>query len=358
MEVVHNMADKKEPKLKETKGKWKANGIVVGLDRDNAYAEGVSKNTGRNWKRLRFGVQTSPTNTVYLELMGSEKEFVMGYNRNGEDGKKTQRFTWGERDSLPEGFHLLGVNVKLEEGLDGKLIQETFTEIEAVEYIYNNLADGDSVYVNGKLEFSQYENREGQMVDQTKFIIQGIGKTREPIDFDIPYDKDTKKGFLEVSEFEQDVVIVDPKAIILKKEQQLVMATYYIGYGEKFFPAQFVIRTDTHSKLAGNVAKNLKFGDVIKVYGKIVNQRIEKEVEGGNVADDWGSDVNGVSPSITYETLTELRVTGVDNSAEGWRKKVYKEEDFVLEEAVEEWGNSSENPFAVDSSEELPFDLN
>lgn len=354
------MADKKNIKLKETKGKFKANGIVTGLDKDNAYAEGVSEKSGKDWKRLKFSVQTSPTNTVYLELMGSEKDFVMAYNRNADDDDKLRRYTWDEKDNIPdEGYHLLGVNVKIEEGLDGKLVQSTFVEIDAVEYIYNNLKDGDSVYVNGKLEFSEYENREGKVINQTKFIIQGIGKTKEPIDFEIPYDETTKKGFKEVAEFEQEVVVVDPKAIVLKKENKLVMATYYIGYGEKFTPVQFIVNTETHNKLASNLAKHLKFGDLIKVFGKIVNQRIEKEVEGSAV-DDWGSDANGVTPNITYETLTEMRVTGADNTEVGWKKKVYKAEDFVKDEAVDTWGGDSSNPFDESKSDEeddegLPF---
>src|SRR5437764_5522854 len=187
---------KSEPKLKQTRGQFRVEGIATGLDRDNAFRSAETKGN-KPYKSLRIGVQTSPTNTVNVELFGMEQEFVYAYSRND---KETRKYSWDDRDNIPdEGYHLIGTNVALEQGLDGKLMRETFVPFEASEYIYDNLQDGDSIYVSGQVEFSEYDNGE-TVKQQTRFTIQSIGKTKTPIDFD-------SEDFKEVSEFEQEVVI-------------------------------------------------------------------------------------------------------------------------------------------------------
>lgn len=334
---------KEEFKLKQTKSKFRLNGIVTGLGNKNAYGEGTGK-SGRDWKKIRFGVQTSPINTVYVELMGSERDNVVYYSKKEDNSIKV---LWDDRDDAPDdGYHLMGVNVKLEHGLDGKLVQATFVEFDAVEYIFNNLSDGQHVYINGKIEFNEYENpHTNQITHQTKYVIQSIGLLDKEIDFEA-------EKFEEESKFEHEIVVQDA-SIYVRETQKLFISAYSIGYKDSFKTGQFVISTETHKELAENIKKKLKFGDWIKVYGKIINS---VEIVQATETDDWGSDEN--SFATVKNRTNELRIVGVDTTT--WEKKKYKEEDFVVDEAVAEFGGGDENPFAnekeVDiSDDDLPF---
>ncbi len=57
--------------LEQTKGKFKLVGKVVGINNENAYREGITKNgEGSPFKSLAFFVQTSKENRVRVELFG------------------------------------------------------------------------------------------------------------------------------------------------------------------------------------------------------------------------------------------------------------------------------------------------
>jgi hypothetical protein len=283
----------KDSRLQQTKGQFKLAGIVTGLARDNAFKTGTLQD-GRGYMSIRFGVQTSPVNQVYVELFGAEKD-VYFYNSKKKD---TCKLEWNNRDKAPEGYHLIGTNLTL--GKDAK--RQTFTEMDACEFILNQLHDGDHIWVNGEIQFSQYENKKtGDMIDQTKYVIKSLGTAAKPIDFEAP-------DFKELSEFEQEIIINDNE--IDKEEKKVYVSALTVAYGDKVNPAQFEIDASTHATLANNFAKKLKQTDWIKVYGKIIN-KVETTQQAET--DDWGSDPSVFD--VVTNTVKCLRITGVDGNS-------------------------------------------
>lgn len=353
-----------EFKLTQTTSSFTFVGIVDGMTNDNAYREDEikqGKNQGKEYRSIRFFVQTSPTNKLPVEMFGMELDWVYPYKK-GKKGEKgtTKKMAFDQRDNLPEGFHIIGINLGLEKNAAGKNIRKSLVDFDAVEYIYDNLNDGDSVEVSGELQFSQYENSQGELIDQTKYIIKSIYLEKEAIDF-------TSEKFQEVNAFEQELVFIDKD--VDKKESAVYVSGYTIQYGDKFSLANFVIRPNGNEnieKTAKAFAKALKFGDTLKVYGLCLNKAETVEVD---VADDetkaekddifGGEKPKGLEKRAVTTYVTELQITGADNESYKAGKGMYKEEDFVVEELVDENDSDDDdddNLFGEDSGQEIDDD--
>src|SRR5690606_27960973 len=161
------MSDKK--KLKETKGKFKVIGKVSRIDRDGAFKEDTmnkpdTKNHGRLYRSLRFGVKTSPTNEITVGTFDYEPEEVFLWNsdKKKEDEKyKGDRGPYGkwleQQDELREqGYAVLQSRIGLTYGDDGKLETKGVPRYVASKEIYNSLDNGDSVVVEGTIRYSKY----------------------------------------------------------------------------------------------------------------------------------------------------------------------------------------------------------
>lgn len=322
--------------LQQTKGSFKLVGKVKSL----RSTEDTNAN-GNEYRRLNFGVQTSPVNTIYTEIFGMERDYVMAYS---SQEKQSTRVDWDDRESPPKGYHVLGVNLFLVPEKKGdKFEREVLVEWDAIPYIDDNLSEGDFVMVRGELQFSEYENRDGDLTQQTRFRVQGISKLKSELDFDA-------EDFKETSGFEQDVVIQNID--VDKKENKAYVNCYIIDYKKNFVTTQFIIDGNRNSKLLQEFSKRMKFGDWVRVWGLLVNEAViedEPEVED----DPFGSErPNGLDRRKVTNYNQEMLIVGVDAST--WEKKKYSEEDFVLSEAEQAFG-SSENPFLDDDDEELPF---
>jgi hypothetical protein len=346
---------KKEFKLQQTKGQFKLVGQVVGLTRENAYREGIienGQNEGKQYRSIRFGVKTSPTNQINVELFGMERDFIYPYNTKE---KKSIQIPFNERDNLPPSYHIIGVNCSLKKDEKGKLVRESLVEYDAVKYIYDHLNDGDSVYISGELQFGTYENQKGETVNQTRYVIKTINLQNQPVNFE-------DEQFAEVASFEQEIVVTD--TTLDKETKKVFVNAYVIGYGDKFEPAQFVVDGNTLPKLATNVAKKFKFGDFVKVAGKCLNC-VELVETNDQLEDEWGGEKPKGFNSAIKNYTTELRITYVDPDT--YEPKKYKESDFVKDEPAvtfEEdddldklFGNTEKNPFDDSSDDSLPFDL-
>lgn len=168
-----------EPKeLVQTKGSFRLVGKVSRMD-DNekfpSFREDVGKEGGKMegipYRSLRFSVITSDddgvTNEVPVEMFDFEKEEVYVWNK---ESKKTRKIPLDEVQNLdPEEDMLLGTRVGLiEKDEDGNIIgdrdnieTESLPTFDAILEIFNNLENGDDVYVNGQVEHSEYINKQG-----------------------------------------------------------------------------------------------------------------------------------------------------------------------------------------------------
>ena len=83
--------EKKEKILEQTISTFRAVGIVTGVDRDNFYNTGIvenGKNQGKEYRSLRFGVRTSPNQTIYVQMFGMEPDNVYVYDNKEKKGEQ------------------------------------------------------------------------------------------------------------------------------------------------------------------------------------------------------------------------------------------------------------------------------
>jgi len=296
--------------LKETKGSVKFRGKINRLKngKKSAYAEGKTSN-GKDWSSLRFGIKTSPDNNINVELFGMQFDTVPAYNR---DKKETLWVDWDKRNDIPEGYNLIGVTV------GGETKEDTISLVnkDAVEMIMARFNDDDSVFVLAEPQYSTYNDK-----PQTKYSIRNIYFTTNPLDFE-------DEEFSEVSDFEQEFVFIN--ADIEKETNTVYVNGYVIGYkGKSFETVLFKVDGTKYPKLAKSFVTKLKFGDLIKVAGKVNNRAVAKETE-EMVEDEFGGEIPASYRQPVYDYDNSMEITGVVN----YQKGVYKETDFVLDNEV------------------------
>lgn len=326
--------------LEQTRGEFKIKGLVKGIDRDNAYEEGVrpdGRHAGRTFRKLNLGVQTSEDNQLRLGMFSYEPDEVFLWNnekRKKDKDYKGERMPYEEylqkKDILKaNGTAVLQARIGVETDEDGKLITHGLTSYEASEEIYDNIDNDDSVYVEGQISYSEYKNRQGDMTTAVNYNINRLFKSSN--DFDLRDENYEKQDY-----YEQQFVYVD--SMVDKSKKQLIVIGRIIDYRKNTVDTNFVINygeDKSMSKLAENVRKKFKFGDLVTVFGQLVNRTVEQDVE--EEEDDLLSALGGKSqPShakranFTYER--EMTIDGVLE----WERGFYTEDDFYENELVEE----------------------
>lgn len=330
-------------KLEETKGTFNLKGIVVGLDSENSKREGVTK-SDKDFKALSFDIQTSPTNRVRVEMFGMERDVVF-YSSKVKQSKKVP-FENRHKTNL-KGYALLGVRLN---PTGNSSDRKTLIEYDAVDFIKDNFKDGDSVSITGQLDFSEFENKQGEMVNKTSFRIQSISKEKEAIDF-------TSEGFTPTSFFKQDIVVTD----LLEEENRLFINAKIIKYNGDLADASFVVEADKLKKFAKTLKKTLKFGDFIQVKGWVVSEAIQsvEKIEADDEEDDWGGETpEGMDSSYITNYVNELIIVNVDKDS--YESQKYSEEDLFSQEQ-ENFGEDTisnkdfEEEEEEDDDDELPF---
>lgn len=268
--------------LKQTSSTFQVRGTITGTKGKRFYANGNTKNGG-NWNVVEFGVNINEGKSVFLKLSGFPRDAVYYYKR-GEKGEKgtTQKVAWRDRKKSPgNGYRLIGVNISTGKDDDGNNINEVFTEWDAVEYLHDNLKDGDSVFIKGNVEFSTYTDSEGNVKRKVDLVPTQISYTQKPVDF-------AADDFQEEALFD-DILIYTG----IEKENdendkptgRFIVSGYSVSYTD-IVPVQFVIE-EKNSKLANNIKKKLKAYNSIHVYGKI-NVIVDTTVVEEDEDDGWG----------------------------------------------------------------------
>lgn len=275
------MAKDKLHELKNTTNSFQMRGQIVGTKSKRFYNSGNTK-TGGNWASIEFGVKINEGKTVYLTLRGFPRDEVF-YYKKGENGAKgtTQKVAWKDRHKAPSKDHrLIGINISTGKDEDGKNINTTMTEYDAVEWLHNNLNDNDSVFIKGNLQFSSYTDRNGQTKRKVELVPTQISYTNETINFGA-------EGFTEMCEFENTLVFssIDQE---MDENDKATGRFILSGYDIKFNsvePVSFILDAE-HKKLAQNIKKTLKAGYSIKTYGRV---EVISDISVVEEADDgWG----------------------------------------------------------------------
>ena len=289
--------------LQETKGTFQVKGIISGVDKDRFYTEKRTK-TGKDFRAVNFGCEYNDKQTIYLNLNGMPQQNVYFSKRNQSTGKtETKPIPWASRNKFHEdGFRMIGVGLGLTKTTDanGKTVNDkkTMTPFDACEYINAHLEDGMSTFVKGNIEFSSYEDGEGNTRRSTKCIPNQISLCKD-VDFS-EYDGVDNKP---VHDFTQTIVFmgVEKERENDKDTGRFVVSAKIVTYSD-IVDTEFFI---TDAKLAGLFRKNLKAYNAISVHGRIEVSHAVQEVE---EEDCWGEANN--MDRINAPTKTEMIITG------------------------------------------------
>jgi hypothetical protein len=293
------MADEYKGKLIPCKGSGQLRGIIVGKDnpkKGNGFIEGKT-NDQVPYRSIRFLVKTNTDNIVPVELYGQVQEKAYLYNKKIKD---TKPVIWTKR---------------FDKALDGyDLILPTY---DLVKKIDEDFKDGVSVLIIGENMFSEYTPANSDKAQlQTKFTIKIIRTATAPVDF-------ASNKFEEECYFIQEIIIRE--IVEVASENKLDVYAYVLeSRGKKkapiIQPALFEINTEAADKDFVRNMKALKFGDFIKINGKIQCRALTEEVIEN---DGWGKKEKAV---VKYYKAMEI--TGA--YGETLEKKKYTEEDLVI----------------------------
>lgn len=268
--------------LKQTTSAFQLRGVVTGAKSKRFYTSGTTKNYS-SWNAIEFGVMVNDKKPVYVKLNGFPRSEVFYYKR-GENGGKgiTQKVAWANRKQAPgDGFRLIGVNISTGKKDDGQNINEMFTEWDAVEYLHENLRDGDNVFIRGNVEFDTYTDKNGNTQKKITLVPNQIFYTQGSVDFNAD-------NFNEEALFDDVLVYTGVEKEMDENDKhtgRFILTGYNVKYND-IVPVQFIVDAD-HAKLASNLRKKLKPYNSIHVYGKI-NVIADTTVVEEEVDDGWG----------------------------------------------------------------------
>lgn len=292
--------------LKETKGLFQVKGKISGVESSKFYTEKKTKNN-KDFRVVNFGCEYDDKKTVYMALNGMPQENVYFSKKNSDTGKTdTEKVAWANRNTFSkDGFRMIGVNLGLVKttGSDGKEINDkkTMHAFDACKYIKENLTDDVSTFIRGNIEFSSYQDSEGNTRRSIKYVPNQVSLCKA-VDFN-EYDEDNKP----VHDFTQTVVFMG----INKEEDgdkttgRFIVSAKIVTWSD-IIDAEFII---TDSKLANLFRTKLKPYTAISVHGKI---EVSHKVEEISEEDSWG-ETNSMQ-SVSAPTKTEMIITGATPS--------------------------------------------
>ena len=257
------MAKEQLHNLKQTSNSFQCRGIVMGTESKKFYKDGIGSN--KDGISVNFGVNIADKKSVFINLTAYPRKEVY-YHKKGENGAKgtTKAVVWKDRKKSPgEGYRLIGTTISTGKDDEGNNINTTFAEYDAVNWLHDNLKDGDSVFIKGKIEFRSWTDKNGQTIKSVNLVPNQISYTKKPIDFD-------EEDFTEMCEFENTLVFQS----IDKEEDEngkhtgrAILSGYSIGYNS-VENVSFIIPAE-QEKLAKNLHKAMKTGYSIKTYGRV-----------------------------------------------------------------------------------------
>lgn len=281
--------------LQITKGYFEIKGIVKGTDKDSFYKE-LTTRTNKSMRMISFGVECAAGKTIYVRMNGMERDkvyFSRSIMTNGKKMSETVEVPWSDRFNFhEENCRMMGVNLGITKTNDekGNMVNDKriMTEYDACKYIADELEEGASVYVKGKIEYSTYEEKQ-----RTNFVPTQISLCK-PIDFNDP-------NFEEQANFTQTLMFMS----VNKLENEFSVSSKIVDYNS-LENAEFVIE---NAALARNF-RTLKPYTSIKTYGRIKTEKNTTEVE---TTGHWG-EANPME-RVNNPTVWKLVIIGADESS-------------------------------------------
>ncbi|AZU99014.1 putative single-stranded DNA binding protein [Bacillus phage pW2] len=375
---------KERTELKQNKSEFKFIGKVTNADKEGFFVEDQAKSgerEGQTFRRMKFGIRTSETNTLQVQMFAYEPEEVFLWNsklREENPEFKGERIPYEEwledADEYREkGYTATQARVGLEFGEDGKVISHGVPDYQLADILSENVENGDLLKVEGEIRYNKFQNQAKEWVEQVQWTIKKVHIVKEE---DL-----TKEDAEEMNYFSQEFVFIDAEHI--KKEKKTIVTGRVIDFRKKWYDKQFeVVYKDSEGnedaelkELATGLAKEVKFGDVLTVWGYAVNRVIvtneksEEEQKEEKRKKNLLSGLGGKAQPKHAERYTGkkfeqgLQIQGVVD----WQEKVYDEDDFPNQELIQEESTSKKasglggkksktNPFAKKKEEENPLE--
>lgn len=348
------MAEKKNNAphdLQQTKGRFTFRGIVTGTSKDIFYKETKTKSE-KPFRTVTFGIEYDKDKRDFITLNGMERDNVFFSKSETVDGKKkttVETVAWKDRFKFnKEGYGIIGVGLGLEKITEnGKTVnkRETLAEFDACDRISQCLKDGQSVYISGDTDFSNYNGKH-----YTKFVPRQISLCSNDIDFD-------DDGFEANHQFTQPIIFMGiEKDKECKDRDRFVISAKVVNYGS----IEDIELVTYKSKLASNLKKFLKPYNAITVFGDIDVNSFTETVEEED--DGWG-EPNKMERNNT-PFVRELVVTGAEK--ESIDTELYSEQ--TVEAAIaklaakdktnkeygsdDDWGSVNKSESSDDDSDE------
>ena len=322
------MAEKKNNlphDLQQTRGIFSFRGIVTGTDKDNFYKETKTKND-KPFRSISFGIEYDKDKRDFISLNGMERDNVFFSKKETVNGKSktvTEKVAWKDRFNFrKEGYSLIGIGLGLEKITDsnGKEVnkKENLVEFDACNRIAETLKDGQSVFIKGNIEHSNYNDKH-----YTKFVPQQISLCTKDIDFD-------GETFEPNHQFTQPIIFMGiEKDKECKDKDRFIISAKVVNYSS----IEDIELVTYKAKLANTFKKNLKPYTAVTVYGDIdVNASTEEVAEED---DEWGE--SNKMTKVNAPFVRELVVTGADKDSID--TEIYSEE--AVESAIAKLANKN-----------------
>lgn len=291
-------------KLKANTSTFIIEGVVFGMNSAKTYVE----KEGSGFRMLNLGIRVSSNENLYLSLSGSPKNDVF-WSKRDKDGKTdTIRLKQGEK-SPGKDYRPIGVAVKLEKNGEIKY----FSSYDACLYLKENLTDGMSVFVKGKVEFSSWTDKDGNIKRGQKLVPNSIYIKDTPIDFN-------DEKYVKRADVTQGVVFLGVERPQEGSEYATIKCGVvgYNSWEEIELPSLVNVAKTLNNRIKPYTSISLNCGFEI--------ESGEEEVEVEEVDGDWGqsSKVNVQRKPVTVKLLV-LGAEPKSIDSETYNKKTIEE---------------------------------
>jgi hypothetical protein len=270
------------------------------------------------YKSLRVQIRTNEDNVIFAEIYGNQN---MIYAYSQQLGQTWHPDSFENRNDTPDGFNKIGVGVhdKIQE------LKSLEYNYDAIDLIMKIFKDGDSVFIRCDNGYRTYNDK-----PQKRLNISMIARA-DDIDF-------TKENFEEESNFSQEIVF---ESIGYSPENRGYKEVY--GYvitdkNENFEKTSFLLNPKADQAVT-DYLESCKFGDLIKIEGKVLNKTIYGDYIEENNQTAGVKMIGGKSHYERQQSNSDKPKRKIEGYFNGWvitnvgeiEKGKYSESDFVIE---------------------------
>lgn len=302
---------------KQQKGSFTLVGKVKGTSGKNFFVEGETK-TGKISRTFNIGIETDlDGNRIYVGGKAYSKVDAIFYNK---EKKMTVKRPFDERAkflTLPEAEGFQSTQ-SLGFGLTGDKEDNKNVHIyDAIPMITGGLEEDMEVRVIGEIEYSSYQNKNGEKVSKKDFVVKRIYKSEVDM---------TKENYEPISDFKQELIYVGLDKVEVEKDEKPYMElTALVMQYQTLERAVFRIY---NVGLAKTIKKNCKPYTAMTVTGNLISKTVADEVV--ETKDDWG-----VAPK-SYKAFTKretyMEIMSVDPATFDTESYTQEELDKILTE--------------------------